>query len=146
LPISLEVDPTLTPTAWEALLTLALPAQRTVWSEPYRFWREIHGSQGKPPANVSGRSRQAVGVLGSPVWKIMSEQAWRPLNATLQVSSDVSDVNRWSGEAALTVLHVIGTPVRTQSGVRIQIRERGRPTQGDVRQSFGESAQRSTPP
>ncbi len=121
LHVPLQVDPALTAVSWEALLALALPSsQGETWMETFQFWRVGEPLPAQPEAAASTllEDSQTVCVLCDPTWGLMVEQGWKPLERKVDMSDDVYKLQN---QERMTVLHVIGTPVRTSAGLRIQI-------------------------
>ena len=121
LPVPLRVESSLTAVSWEALLMLALPpAKDKGWKETFQFWRAGEPLSTESEVNVSRSSEgpRRVGVLCNSIWSLLVEQGWKTLEQKIDMSDDVYKLQN---QERMTVLHVIGTPVRTSAGLRIQI-------------------------
>jgi hypothetical protein len=121
----LHVDPALASLPWEALLTIATAEtesqQSTEW---FRFWRTGTIQLAEVARVDPALEKPRVISLGNPVWSLMVEQGWLPLSASPALGSHISDVAQ-SAAGSIAVLHLIGNPIRTAAGLRLQI-QRGR--------------------
>jgi WD40 repeat protein len=104
-------DPLLQQVPWEALLANALAGQATIERGFLHFTR-----LGEPLPATAPRAPEdiAIMVLAAPTWRRLVENSWAQHGSvTLAERSFPADVG--------SVVHVIGSPVETASGVRIRI-------------------------
>lgn len=124
LSFPLQIDPTLAPCAWEAALTLALPWQKGS-KEVFQFWRFGEALPDSWAAQ-SGWKTGRVQVISSRTWTMMLEKGWKSLASRVIINNNVSQLKgrlKKTKNRAVKILHLIGTPISTSTGIHLEISE-----------------------
>ncbi|MGD8489392.1 MAG: hypothetical protein PVI68_10290, partial [Anaerolineae bacterium] len=114
VPVELQIDDALLPYPWEALLSLSVQdLDRQFWHEPLHFYR-TGDLQPVTPLGWQG----GVAVVTGETWSGLFEQGWQAANLGVAVRRGLDIVQ---AREPVKVLHLVGRPIRTQAGLRLQI-------------------------
>lgn len=116
LPVRLLIDGDLDGLPWEALLTMALPDPIQPQDRPLHFWRSVTSYSSVSPIWQPGDKRVGVIVLANRDWQLLAERGWSQVEG-----SQIFTLRPEKIGALVSAVHVIGTPVRTHSGLMVQI-------------------------
>jgi hypothetical protein len=115
IPIALEPEPTLAGAPWEALLSLAvdpeLGGDRPSRLNPFRLGPLLPRSRGL------SQGRTSVTALTGQIWSTLVRDAWLP-GGDVVLSRDASEIS-----PSIDILHVVGRPRATTSGVVIDLHD-----------------------
>lgn len=127
LPVALKVDASLAHYPWEAVLSLASAPDEQPDGEddplpPFHFLRADETTAGKR----SGEDIKSVYVVASGTWTGMAVNSW-PFVAIGPHKAEIKTVPPPAGENVLRagggIVHLVGTPVRVASGLRLRVSE-----------------------
>ena len=146
--------------SWEAVLTLALSRQREGGQEQICFWRASRPLDEVPLGKASGSERVDGVAIGRKVdvfwssrlplrggstqlvaaerWQVLFRDAWREPDALpdRKVLIATDPPLAYAGEEEIPLLlHVIGTPLQTSAGLRLEIEHSGQPADRATLQS-----------
>ena len=119
------------PFAWEAVLSPAGDSKQAAWHEGTRFWRGrlAAGAGGPEQALVELQgafwgtrlSQQThLSVQASERWTALFRRAWQPAGLAAE-NGTPGGAGFSSGNEPATLLHLVGTPLPSSTGVRLQI-------------------------
>jgi hypothetical protein len=143
--LELRLDPTLSGVCWEALLALMIDGVSPVDRSPVRYRRTVAGARSRP---ADGWNSEALTHIWSIVGDLSQEgvatQGWNAVNKDPRFvyaprrPSDILYEASNSSAKQPQVLHLVGTPLSTASGVRLQVGESGVATKQSSRDMQGE--------
>jgi hypothetical protein len=127
---------------WEALLTLTQQPSIEHIAEAPQFWRIGDTGQVTRSQELSSFDKPRVLSLCDRAWKRLVQSGWSPLEGKPNTAESVSKAAKWlrrpprfsltdlligtPARSPFIILHLIGTPVQTSAGLRLQVQGRSR--------------------
>lgn len=124
--VELRVDQPLGWVCWEGILSLVLKDITTPRDVPFRFRRTVPGARTRQPIRWDAISH-VLSLIGNLTQEEMARQGWERLIPDKRFSYDsvYAEEILFGRPVEVTphVLHLVGTPVETASGVRLEVSE-----------------------
>jgi hypothetical protein len=130
LPVEIRVEQSLAYFPWEAAITLALPRTKGDKKHRFQFYRSDKPSILGPEPWMSNK----VDVIVSPTWGSLAEHGWSALDTSPSISNNLDSIDQIGHRK---VLHLIGRPVMTSAGLRLQLAGAGNLNSRSFSQSQG---------